>query len=121
MTTILNDELLTRIAVYWPPGALDEDGEQAVGTPVERACHWDSRREEMIDDQGKVFHSKATVYMKQSVVAGGWLWLSSATIADDAGTALAEAPASPPDKQKIMAVDRKTDMDNLESLYVGIL
>lgn len=117
MTTILDDDLLSKIAVYWPPGDIDEDGERAVGTPEEMQCHWEDEHRETIDENGKEFISQATVYLKQAVDVGGWLWLSSKTVDDAAGSALAEAPATPNHNLIIRSCNKMPDMDNDETLY----
>lgn len=113
---ILNDCLLTKIAIYYPPGEVNEDGERAQGTPVERKCHWEQTNDESIDVNGKTFMSEATIYMKDLVKVSGWLWLSSATVKDPPGTGLSQAPASAPNNQIIKNVEIIRDIDNTESM-----
>ena len=130
--TILDNELLTKIAIYWPSGAIDEDGERGIGTPVEMQCHWEDTYQEFVDSQGKTFVSTATVYLKARVKVDGWLWLSSAKICDDAGTGLQDAidegliienvdptpdTQNPPQNQMIRVVMMVPDIDNVETLW----
>lgn len=120
--TILGSDLLTKVAVYWPAGAVDRDGERAVGTPQEVACHWEDNYIEAVDVQGKTFISVATVFLAEQVKVGGWLWLGTTKVCDPAGTALAEADtlgltADPPQNQMIRSLMRNPDIDNIETLW----
>ena len=118
---ILDQNLLTKIAIYWPLGTLNEDGERGYGVPEERDCHWESKKQEITDAAGKVFVSDATVFMNGLVMVGGHLWLSSATVLDPPGTGLAEAPEIPPNHPIIRQVGINPDIDNYETLYKAFL
>lgn len=119
--SLVDDELLTKMAVYWPPSDFDEDGERSIGTAVERQCHWEDKHEEAIDAEGKTFITSGQVFLKEEVTTGGWLWLSTAKVSDASGTALAAKPSTPPNKQIIRAVQYMPDIDDGEVLYKALI
>ena len=122
MPNILQD-LLKQIAVYWEPGPLQEDGERDYSgvTPVELVCHWSHNFREATTPEGEVFNSTATVNLMEEVEINGILWLSSYTVLDSTGSALTEAPASPPMNQIIQGLGLVTDIDGIETHYTAML
>jgi len=115
--SLLDHELMEMVAVYWPPGTPNEYGERGYDDPVEIPCYWSTNKSETIDSQGRLVNVSASVYTTTEVTVDGWLWLSTAKVYDAAGTALAEAPDSPPDNQKIKSVAITPDIDTPETMY----
>jgi len=114
--------LLNQVLVYWPKGTIRRDGEYEIGTPVEVVCRWETTHTEASDINGSTFISQAQLYFQtNSVDLGGWVWLSTARTSDPAGTALAQAPATPPNNQIIRTKGITPSVGNTETLYTAMI
>jgi len=111
--------LLNQVAIYWPIGALTQSGRRdyASVTPVEVACHWTYEVTYKTTPAGQLPKSSARVLTLVEVVEGGLLWLSTATINDEPGTALAQIPVTVPTNNTIEVVERHYSISADEILY----
>ena len=113
--------LLNQVAVYWQPGIRKEDGsfDYTAVTPIEVVCYWNNTKTEAVDPDGETVTVMATVFISVEVKRRGVLWLSTATINDPAGTALAAAPDNPPMDRIIQTVVDQKDIEAIETLWVA--
>jgi len=121
MTTILED-LLTQVAIYWPPGTPNEFNRIVPGDPREIKVRWNYQLADRINDQGDQYLSSGEIYHQDTDIAlRGILWLSEAKATDPTGTALASIPATIPKKGTILEIQHIPDVDNCEQLYKAFI
>jgi hypothetical protein len=62
-------------AVYWGPStSLSSGGDPVFATPSEIQCFWDDTEETIMDDEGKEFVSRASIYVTEDLVQEGILF-----------------------------------------------
>ena len=66
---------LNQVAVYWGNPVNDGQGGRTFDNPVEIAVRWEQKQELFIDGNGQEVRSMAVVYLAQSVVLDGFLYL----------------------------------------------
>lgn len=62
-------------AVYWQRQTADAYGRFSFAAPVEISCRWDDYNGEVVNAQGQVFESIATVYVDRDMNIGDRLML----------------------------------------------
>lgn len=67
-TRILRDQV-----TYWAPGATNAQGFATFSSPVLLQSRWESRQEQVVDDQGEEVTTDSVAYLLQSVEIGGYL------------------------------------------------
>jgi hypothetical protein len=65
--------------VYWGTPANDGYGGATFDSPVEILCRWEDRIGQFTARGGEQMYTKATVYVLQDLVDGGWLFLGELT------------------------------------------
>jgi hypothetical protein len=66
---------LRQTAVYWAPAGADGFGRPTLAAPVVVRCRWEDGVHDVINGEGEVVASGATVFLATPVLPGGVLYL----------------------------------------------
>lgn len=59
-------------AIYWPPDVVSDDyGQRTSVAPIDLKVRWEDTIQQMVDEKGTAFQSKAEVYVLQDVKLSG--------------------------------------------------
>lgn len=60
--------------VYWPRLGTNNYSESTFDEPVQLRCRWEDWKADFVDREGKIFVSKAKIFMDEQVAFGGRLY-----------------------------------------------
>lgn len=60
---------------HWPSTGQDGYGKPTFGTAILRACRWENRNEEFVNDEGERALSRSQVWTYEPMDAGDWVAL----------------------------------------------
>lgn len=100
---------LHQTLTYWPPSAEDRYGKPVSGTPVQKACRWEDRTDEVQSKTGQQVTSRSRVFLDDDVDIDGYVYL---------GVSDATDPTTVDGAYEIQAKGRQPDLRGLRQLTV---
>jgi hypothetical protein len=107
MTTFYSEDL-RQTATYWAPVGIDGFGKKTHAKPVTLNCRWEKKKERYRNPQGEIELSTASVFLEQSVAAGGFMFL---------GTSLELSPYDEEDALEIVSADEVPELEGEDVTY----